>query len=175
MKETRKIQVSSMRALAIKENWFTKASNEEYEAWFRLSYCDNLKTSTIVEMAKTVLHYSDTYMTIADICFLIAEVSYTFFQNETVKESLMRKIESRKIENEEIENENKKAAICKEVKQVLLTTDNVKINIEVVESIFNLCIKGQVIELTNPHEETVKTVYLNCVVDGLDVLLEMNK
>lgn len=68
-----------LRGLAIKEDWFTYATNEEYKEYLDYCHKNNLTTEDIMEMAQLVLKYSDTDMELTSVMFEIADVCYTVF------------------------------------------------------------------------------------------------
>lgn len=82
MKEYRRATMSDLRALAIQENWFTLANNEEYGAWLTLATdSDNIDTNLIVELAEMVRTYSelDGDCELSSVCYLVATATYTVF------------------------------------------------------------------------------------------------
>lgn len=82
MRECRRVHASNLRALAIKENWFTKADNDTYSKWLTMKEdLDSLHTGDIAQLAQMVIDYSnlDSEMTITEVCFLIAKETYSVF------------------------------------------------------------------------------------------------
>ena len=62
--ETRTMSHSKLRALCIKNNWYTRGTNREYNALFdKLSDCcgypENLTTEKLVEIAVDIWEHSD--------------------------------------------------------------------------------------------------------------------
>lgn len=84
MNERRMITISDLRALAIKEEWFTLADNDTYSQWLNLGCtADNLTTDLIVELSQMVIDNSDIPYDddlLCSICFMIAQSSYTIFK-----------------------------------------------------------------------------------------------
>lgn len=90
-KEIRKMDSYTARALAIKQNWFTRADNSTYEKWLNMADSkENLTTADIIELAKTVKEWSDfehLYLQgetdtdiLEHICFEITKYCTTIFE-----------------------------------------------------------------------------------------------
>lgn len=81
--EFRQVGICELRALAIRKNWFTNATEEEYAQYLNYANCDNITTDELVEMATLVMEYSnaDDYE-VTTIMFEIAQVCYTFFEED---------------------------------------------------------------------------------------------
>jgi hypothetical protein len=81
-KDVRKVSEDGLYRLAIKEQWFTRATNEEYGNWLDYSLFDEISVNDIEDMAKMVMEYSklDEGMEMESIMFLIErEACYHFF------------------------------------------------------------------------------------------------
>lgn len=82
-KEIRQVGMCELRALAIRKNWFTKATEEEYAQYLNYANCDNITSDELVEMATLVKEYSDADdQEYTSIMFEIAQVCFTFFEEE---------------------------------------------------------------------------------------------
>ena len=79
-KEIRQVEMSALRKLCIKRDWFTKADNEEYSQFLNYSKKDNITTDDLVEMATMVMSFSDTDMECTSIMFELNTVCYTYFE-----------------------------------------------------------------------------------------------
>lgn len=83
--ETRTMSASKLRALCIKNDWYTCGDNEEYSRLFdRLTDCcgfpENLTTEKLVEIATDIWEHSDiTDYTIETVLFELARACYTYF------------------------------------------------------------------------------------------------
>lgn len=79
--ELRKVEMTALRSLAIRKNWFTSATEEEYAQFLNYANCDNITSDELVEMATLVLEYTpmDYAYEVTTIMFEIAEVCYTIF------------------------------------------------------------------------------------------------
>lgn len=81
-REVRKIHADSLRNLCIKKNWYTRGSNEEYSILLCNMAADkeNITTDDIVEIAQDIIEHSETDQEFASICFDIARIAVTFFE-----------------------------------------------------------------------------------------------
>ena len=83
--ETRTLSDSKLRSICIKNNWYTRGTNEEYSRLFdRLTDCcgcpENLTTEKLVEIAEDIWDHSEiTDYTIETILFELARACYTYF------------------------------------------------------------------------------------------------
>lgn len=81
-REIRKIHADSLRNLCIAENWYTKGDNEAYKHLL-LDLADrkrNITTDDIVEIAQDIMEHSDTDREFTGICFEVARIAVTFFE-----------------------------------------------------------------------------------------------
>ncbi len=58
-KERRKVYADKLRHLAIQEDWFNEADNEEYSAWLDYSHKENITAEDLEEMAEMVFEHTD--------------------------------------------------------------------------------------------------------------------
>lgn len=93
-KEVRRLHSSDLRALCIKEDWYTGGTNEEYANLMEMTKKDNITTDDIVEIATDIIEHSSTavkkikecagYNDMSEIythfMFLISEACITFFE-----------------------------------------------------------------------------------------------
>lgn len=92
-KEVRKLGSMELRALCIKENWYTGGANEEYAELLDKANRENITTDDIVEMATDIYSHSEEAMRklqhqagydfrecMTHIMFLIAENCHTYFE-----------------------------------------------------------------------------------------------
>lgn len=86
MKETRKLDMYDLRTLCIKHNWYTRGDNEEYGNLLTFANdCDNITTEDIVKIATNIHEHSEIgEYEIPDICFAIAEICHSFFEEERI-------------------------------------------------------------------------------------------
>lgn len=81
MKETRKLYSGDLRMLCIRENWYTKGTNEEYAMLLNIpNENENIDTETIIDIAEDILAHSHTEYDLPSICFGIAEICHSFFE-----------------------------------------------------------------------------------------------
>lgn len=82
--EFRQVGICELRALAIRKNWFTSATEEEYAQFLDYANCDNITSDELVEMATLVLEYTpmDYAYEVTTIMFEIAEICYSFFEED---------------------------------------------------------------------------------------------
>lgn len=84
-KETRSIDMSELRNLCIKQNWFTCGDNDEYSELLNMVNNTELTTDLIVELASIIYSHSenDNDHTMSEhmenIMYLIAKASCTLF------------------------------------------------------------------------------------------------
>ena len=90
-KEIRRLHSTDLRALCIREDWYTGGTNEEYANLMDMTKKDNITTDDIVEIATDIIEHSDSargkferasggedfYL---HVMFLIAESCNTYFE-----------------------------------------------------------------------------------------------
>ena len=92
-KEVRRLGSMELRALCIKEDWYTGGTNEEYANLLDMANRENVTTDDIVEMATDIYEHSEVAMDklkraagydigecLKHIMFAIAERCTTFFE-----------------------------------------------------------------------------------------------
>lgn len=83
-KEIRKITASSLRALCVRQDWYTAGDNDEYgHLLFNLAGDkENLSTADIIEIAADIMAHSDLDddCTIEEIAFEVARIANVFFE-----------------------------------------------------------------------------------------------
>ncbi|MDR0947901.1 MAG: hypothetical protein LBM69_00110 [Lachnospiraceae bacterium] len=80
MKETRKLYRDDLRQLCIRNNWYTCGDNEEYGKLLDTAdQCENVTADVIASLAKNILEHSTTEQEIESICFDIAKICNSFF------------------------------------------------------------------------------------------------
>lgn len=86
--ETRILHASDLRTLCIRENWYTLGDNDEYDALMCKTFCPNLTTEVIADIAQDIKDHSDTDMEIPEIMYAVASISNTTFaaDEDTVEE-----------------------------------------------------------------------------------------
>lgn len=83
MKEIRTIHSHNLRSLCMEKGFYTKGAISDYNRL--LSFCEslgNVDTADIVEMARDIKKFSDTDRDISNICFEIARICLTYFEEE---------------------------------------------------------------------------------------------
>lgn len=87
--EVRVMHADSLRALCIRQNWFTRGDNEEYSKLLdKAQYTTNITTDDIVELATVILEYSDLdkdYTTddhFRTICFELLRICTTWIAED---------------------------------------------------------------------------------------------
>lgn len=91
-KEVRMLGASRLRALCIKEDWYTGGTNEEYAVLLDMAQREGITTDDIVEMATDIYEHSEEAMNrlkraagydggecLKHIMYCIAEKCVTFF------------------------------------------------------------------------------------------------
>nr|DAH10462.1 MAG TPA: hypothetical protein [Caudoviricetes sp.] len=81
-KEIRQINADSLRRLCISKRWYTRGDNAAYN---HLLYDladdkENITTEDIVEIAQDIMEHSNTNQELASICFDVARIATTFFE-----------------------------------------------------------------------------------------------
>lgn len=92
-KEVRYLGASQLRALCIKEDWYTGGTNKEYAELLDKAENENITTDDIVEMATDIYEHSEEAMSrlkraagydmsecLKHIMFAIAERCTTYFE-----------------------------------------------------------------------------------------------
>ena len=83
-KEIRVIRASSLRALCVRQNWYTAGDNDEY-GHLLLDLAgskENLSTADIMEIAADIMEHSDLDddCTIESVAFEVARIADAFFE-----------------------------------------------------------------------------------------------
>lgn len=81
MKEVRKLYGDDLRRLCIKKGWYTLGYAEEYENLLNMAVKDNITTDDIVAMATDIKNHSETDYEVKSICFEIARICYSNFED----------------------------------------------------------------------------------------------
>ena len=83
-KEIRQISASSLRALCIRQNWYTAGDNDEYShlLYDLANDKENLSTADIIEIAADIMEHSDMSAdyTIESVAFEVARIADVFFE-----------------------------------------------------------------------------------------------
>lgn len=81
-KEIRKISAEGLRGLCISKNWYTRGTCKEYEhlLYGLAEEKQNITTDDIVEIAEDIMEHSSTEHTLEGICFEVARIAITFFE-----------------------------------------------------------------------------------------------
>lgn len=81
-REVRKIRVDDLRNLCIKNRWYTRGDNAAYNHLLNDLAGDkeNITTDDIVEIAMDILKHSNTDQELTSICFEVARIAVTFFE-----------------------------------------------------------------------------------------------
>lgn len=88
IKEYRYMSIESLRRLCIKHNWFTMATNDEYDKFLKMTAKNqdtraNMTANRLYKMACMVERYSpDEEMGIDNIMFYLADICFAFFHVE---------------------------------------------------------------------------------------------
>ena len=77
--ETRILHASDLRTLCIRENWYTHGDNDEYDALMCKTFCANLTTEVIADIAQDIKDHSETDLEIPEIMYAVAAISHTTF------------------------------------------------------------------------------------------------
>ena len=80
--ETRTLYASDLRTLCIRENWYTHGDNDEYDALMCKTFCANLTTEVIADIAQDIKDHSETDLEIPEIMYAVAAISHTTFAVE---------------------------------------------------------------------------------------------
>ena len=92
-REVRKLHSTNLRALCIREDWYTGGTNEEYAKMFEMADKDNITTDDIIEIATEIVENSvtaveklkrDAGLSFGEVythfMYLIAEACITYFE-----------------------------------------------------------------------------------------------
>ena len=83
-KEIRVIRASSLRALCVRQNWYTAGDNDEYgHLLLDLAVSkENLSSKDIMEIAADIMEHSDLDddCTIESVAFEVARIADVFFE-----------------------------------------------------------------------------------------------
>ena len=82
-KEIRQISASSLRALCIRQNWYTAGDNDEYShlLYDLAGNKENLSTADIIEIAADIMEHSKLSSdTIESVAFEVARIADVFFE-----------------------------------------------------------------------------------------------
>ena len=77
--ETRILYASDLRTLCIRENWYTLGDNDEYDTLMCKTFCPNLTTDVIADIAQDIKNHSETDTEIPEIMYAVAAISHTTF------------------------------------------------------------------------------------------------
>lgn len=78
--EKRMILSANLRALCIKNNWYTCGNEDDYNELFGKIIKDTITTTDIAEIAQDIKEHSITEYEITSIMFEIARICTTFFE-----------------------------------------------------------------------------------------------
>lgn len=84
--EHRHLDPETLRALCIRNKWYTRGTNEEYSALFDRLYdedglLEHLTTEKLAEIAQDIMDHSRiTDYTITTVMFELARACYTYFE-----------------------------------------------------------------------------------------------
>ena len=79
-KETRMMSSEDLRNLCIRQNWFTRGTNEEYDKLLAMTKKENITTDDIVEMATLIVEHSvEQFELFTTIMFYLAQICSTHF------------------------------------------------------------------------------------------------
>lgn len=81
-REVRKIREDDLRNLCIAKRWYTRGDNATYNHLLNDLAGDkeNITTDDIVEIALDIMEHSNTDQELTSICFDIARIAVTFFE-----------------------------------------------------------------------------------------------
>lgn len=79
--ETRTVSADDLRQLCIRQNWYTKGTNEDYGKLLDMAHDTvNVTAYHIADMAEDIKEHSDTEYKVSEICFEIARICYSHFE-----------------------------------------------------------------------------------------------
>lgn len=81
-REVRKIREDDLRNLCIAKRWYTRGDNAAYNHLLNDLAGDkeNITTDDIVEIALDIMEHSNTDRELTSICFDVARIAVTFFE-----------------------------------------------------------------------------------------------
>lgn len=81
-REVRKIHADSLRNLCIEKHWYTRGDCEAYKHLLNdlAESKENITTDDIVEIVQDIIEHSETDQDFASICFDVARIAITFFE-----------------------------------------------------------------------------------------------
>lgn len=100
--ETRILHASDLRTLCIRENWYTLGDSDEYDTLMCKTFCENLTTEVIADIAQDIKDHSDTDMEIPEIMYAVAAISHTTFTAAEEEEAPMTELDILYAANDEI-------------------------------------------------------------------------
>lgn len=79
--EERKMFADDLRRLCIRNNWFTRGNNDEYDTFLNMAKKENITTDDIVELAEQIIEHSELAEeeTITSIMFELASICHSLF------------------------------------------------------------------------------------------------
>ena len=82
MLEIRKIDAESLRKLCVARRWYTRGDNAAYNHLLNdlEEGKENITTDDIVEIALDIMEHSNTEQELTSICFDVARIAVTFFE-----------------------------------------------------------------------------------------------
>ncbi len=83
-REVRRILSEDLRELCIRNNWYTRGDCKAYSHLLNeLAHeKENITTDDIVEIAQDILEHSDTDQELTSICFDVARIAVSFFEEK---------------------------------------------------------------------------------------------
>lgn len=81
-REVRKIREDDLRNLCVAKHWYTRGDNAAYNHLLSdlADRKENITTDDIVEIAMDILEHSNTDQELTSICFDVARIAVTFFE-----------------------------------------------------------------------------------------------
>lgn len=82
--EIRRISAYDLRALCIKQNWYTEGTEEEYGKLLiqKAAHKSNINIDDIVEIAEDIKEHSETLYTVEDIMSIVAQATITYIERD---------------------------------------------------------------------------------------------
>ena len=80
--ESRWISWDELRGICIREELYTKGTNADYDKLYKMCCNNDLSTADIVAMARDIEQHSETYLSVRNICFMIAQKCISIFVDE---------------------------------------------------------------------------------------------
>ncbi len=83
-REVRRIFAEDLRELCIRNNWYTRGDCKAYSHLLNeLAHeKENITTDDIVEIAQDILEHSNTDQELKSICFEVARIAVSFFEEK---------------------------------------------------------------------------------------------